>query len=137
MQTRLRHALFDLSLRRKFYNIRPYSGGKCVEFPDELPYNKKWQILKNHEGVADVKDLTLLTWLTQLGLTVALPLVGFILLAVWLRGQCGWGEWVLWVGIGLGLISAIDGLRQSLKILSRLTGGKTDNPPPVSFQEHD
>ena len=85
-----------------------------------------------------MKDPTLLTWLTQLGLTVALPPVMFILLAVWLQRQWGWGEWVLWVGIGLGLISAIDGLRQSLKMLMWLTGRKSDDtPPPVSFQEHE
>ena len=85
-----------------------------------------------------MKTFSLLPWLTQLGLSVALPLVGFIFLAVWLRSQFGWGEWVLWVGIVLGLVSAIDGLRQSLKMLIRLTGRKSDDtPPPVSFQEHE
>lgn len=85
-----------------------------------------------------MKELTLLTWLTQLGLYVALPLVGFVLLAVWLQDQFGWGDWVLWVGIVLGLVSAVDGFRQSLKILARLTGKKSDDtPPPVSFQEHE
>lgn len=85
-----------------------------------------------------MKELTLLTWLTQLGLYVALPLVGFVLLAVWLQDQFGWGDWVLWVGIVAGLVSAIDGLRQALKILARLTGKKSDDtPPPVSFQEHE
>ena len=34
-----------------------------------------------------MKDLTLLVWLTQLGLSVALPLAGFILLALWLRKE--------------------------------------------------
>ena len=85
-----------------------------------------------------MKELTLLTWLTQLGLYVALPLVGFVLLAVWLQDQFGWGDWVLWVGIVLGLVSAVAGLRQSLKILGRLTGKKSDDtPPPISFQEHE
>ena len=50
-----------------------------------------------------MKDLSLLVWLTQLGLSVALPPVCFILLAVWLRDSCGWGGWVLWAGIGLGI----------------------------------
>lgn len=85
-----------------------------------------------------MKELTLLTWLTQLGLYVALPLVGFVLLAVWLQDQFGWGDWVLLLGILAGLVSAIDGLRQALKILARLTGKKSnDTPPPVSFQEHE
>ncbi len=85
-----------------------------------------------------MKDLTLLAWLTQLGLSVALPLAGFILLAVWLRDQHGWGEWVLWAGILLGLISALDGLRISLKALSQITRKKKEDvPPPVSFNDHD
>ena len=53
-----------------------------------------------------MKELTLLTWLTQLGLSVALPLAGFIFLALWLRSQFGWGDWVLWVGIVLGFWGA-------------------------------
>lgn len=85
-----------------------------------------------------MKDLSLLVWLTQLGLSVAFPLAGCVLLAVWLHHRCGWGVWVIWAGILLGLILAIDGLRQSLKTLERLTRNKKDRePPPVSFNEHD
>ena len=85
-----------------------------------------------------MKDLTLLVWLTQLGLSVALPMAGFILLALWLKDSCGWGGWVLWVGIAVGLICAIDGLRISLKTLSKLSKNKKDDsPPPVSFNDHD
>ena len=84
-----------------------------------------------------MKTVSLLPWLTQLGLSVALPLVGFIFLALWLRSQFGWGEWVLWVGIVLGLVSAIDGLRQSLKVLARLSKKDDEDTPPVSFNDHD
>ena len=84
-----------------------------------------------------MKDLTLLTWLTQLGLSVAFPLGGLIVLAVWLRGRFGLGSWVLWVGIGLGLILALDGLRVSLKNLARFGKEKKKEPPAVSFNEHD
>lgn len=85
-----------------------------------------------------MKDLTLLVWLTQLGLSVSTPLAGFILLALWLRDSCGWGSWVLWAGIILGLIGAADGLRISLKALSQLSKtGKEDAPPPLSFNDHD
>lgn len=85
-----------------------------------------------------MKELTLLTWLTQLGLSVALPLAGFIFLALWLRNQFGLGDWVLWVGIVLGLVSAVDGLRYSLKLLTRLTRKNDgDDPPPVSYNDHD
>ena len=85
-----------------------------------------------------MKDLSLLTWLTQLGLSVALPLAGFIFLAIWLRDRLGWGDWVLWVGIVLGLVMALDGLRQSLKHISRLSKRKAgEAEPPVSYNDHD
>ncbi len=84
-----------------------------------------------------MKDVKLIVWLTQLGLSVAVPLAGFILLALWLRSTFSLGGWVLWAGIVVGLIAAIDGLRQSLKILDRLSGKKEDSPPPVSFNDHD
>lgn len=84
-----------------------------------------------------MKELTLLTWLTQLGLSVALPLAGFIFLALWLRSQFGWGDWVLWVGIVMGLISALNGLLQSLRLLAGLSGKKSEEAPPVSYNDHE
>lgn len=85
-----------------------------------------------------MKDLTLLTWLTQLGLSVALPLAGFVMLGVWLRDRFGLGDWVLWAGIIVGLLSALDGLRYCLKNLERLSRQKKDDaPPPLSFNDHD
>lgn len=85
-----------------------------------------------------MKYIGLLVWLTQLGLSVALPPAGFILLAVWLRDRFGWGDWVLWVGIVLGLICAADGLRSSLKAMSRMTKDKQQkDPPPVFYNDHE
>lgn len=84
-----------------------------------------------------MKDLKLLVWITQLGLSVALPLAGFVLLALWLMNRFSFGNWVLWTGIALGILSAIDGLRQSLRMLNRLSEKKEDSPPPVSFNDHD
>lgn len=85
-----------------------------------------------------MKDLTLITFLTQLGLSVALPLAGFVLLAVWLRNTLNWGQWVIFAGIGLGLICAIDGLRATLKAMDRIGNKKKDDaPPPVGFNDHE
>lgn len=85
-----------------------------------------------------MKNLSLLVWLTQLGFSVAFPLAGFVLLAVWLRERFSLGVWVIWIGIILGVICAIDGLRTSLKAMERLSGSKPDRePPPVSFNDHD
>lgn len=86
-----------------------------------------------------MKDLSLLIWLSQLGFSVAFPLAGFILLAVWLRDDQGWGSWVLWVGIILGVICAFQGLRsaiRSMELLSKSKKQKDDQPPPVGFNDH-
>lgn len=84
-----------------------------------------------------MKEYTLLIWLTQLGLSVAMPPVLLILLADWLRKAYGWGSWVIWAAIILGVILAIDGLRTSLKLMARLgEGKKKDNQQPVSYNDH-
>ncbi len=83
-----------------------------------------------------MKDLHLLVWLTQLGFSVAFPLAGFVLLAVWLHNHLGWGVWVIWTGLILGLICAVQGFRDSLKIMEQLSKDKKKEDPPVSFNDH-
>lgn len=83
-----------------------------------------------------MKDFSLLVWLTQLGLSVAVPLGGCIALAAWLRERFGLGGWVIWLGVVLGAAGAVDGLRVNLRALSRLTEDKKD-PPPTAFNDHD
>lgn len=85
-----------------------------------------------------MKNLNLILWLTQLGYSVAFPLAGFTLLAVWLQRRFDLGIWVVLVGIGIGLYCAVDGFRNSLKIMERLGRDekKDDSPPPVSFNDH-
>ena len=85
-----------------------------------------------------MKDLSLLVFLSQLGLSVALPLAGFVLLGVWLHQSCGWGVWALWVGIVIGFLCAIEGLRSTLKAMSTMTKEKKDKQNPgISFNDHD
>ena len=84
-----------------------------------------------------MKNLHLLIWLTQLGLSTAVPLAGFVLLAVWLRNRFSLGSWVLFVGIGLGLFCAVDGFYKSLKLLANMDKEQADKKTPVSFTEHD
>jgi hypothetical protein len=79
----------------------------------------------------------MIVWLTQLGLSVALPPAGIVLLAVWLRDRFAWGNWVIWVGVALGIICAVDGLRTSLKAMERMSRDKEESKPPVSFNDHD
>jgi len=83
-----------------------------------------------------LKNMNLLVWLTQLGLSVALPPLGFVLLAVWLRDRFSWGSWVIWVGIVLGVVCAIDGLRVSLRSMEKMSRNKEEEQPPVSFNDH-
>jgi hypothetical protein len=92
-------------------------------------------ITEEKEGAA-VKDLPLFVFLTQLGLSVALPLGGFIFLGIWLRQRFDLGVWVVLAGIFLGIVSAVDGLRVSLKAMERMTENKKQDPPPVSFNDH-
>lgn len=84
-----------------------------------------------------MKDLSMLVWLSQLGLSVALPPAVLIWLAVWLRDRFGWGQWVIWVGIGLGLYCAVTGFISSLRTLSQMTKDKKQDTPAVSFNDHD
>lgn len=85
-----------------------------------------------------MKDLNLLVWLTQLGISVAAPLGGFIWLGVWLQRRFSLGPWVVLVCVLLGLVCAIDGLRSSLKAMERMVKSKKDKePPPVSFNDHE
>lgn len=86
-----------------------------------------------------MKNLQLLIWMTQLGLSTAAPLAGFVLLAVWLKNRFGLGTWVLFVGIGLGVFSAIDGLRKSLRTMEKQSGKDKQEreEQPRSFNDHD
>lgn len=84
------------------------------------------------------KDVNLLIWLTQLGVSVAAPLAGFTVLGVWLHGSQGWGRWVIFAGLLLGISGAVSGLRSSLRILEGMTAEhKGTGAPPLSFNEHD
>ena len=86
-----------------------------------------------------MKDLNMIGWLTQLGLSVAAPLVCFIGLALWLQQRFDLGSWVLITGVIAGVISAADGFRICLKAMERMSKNRSKDtePPPVSFNDHD
>lgn len=84
-----------------------------------------------------MKNLSLLTWLSQLALSVAVPLLGFIWLGVWLRSRFAWGIWIVIVCVVAGLVFAMDGLRYSLKLMERLAKNETEQETRISFNEHD
>lgn len=85
-----------------------------------------------------MKDINLLVWLTQLGISVVAPLGGFVWLAVWLRSRFDLGAWIVIAGVLLGVVCAADGLRVSLRAMERMSEKKhEDTPPPVSFNDHE
>ena len=84
-----------------------------------------------------MKDLKLLVWLTQLGMSVVLPPTVLIMLAVWLRDRQDWGAWVIWIAIILGMVCAVDGLRTSLKAMEKMSEDKKKPLEGVSFNNHE
>ena len=89
------------------------------------------------DPVSFMKNINLLIWLAQLGISVAAPLGGFIWLGVWLRGRFDLGIWVVLAGVFVGVVCAVDGLRVSLKAMEKMAEQKTSDPPPVSFNDHE
>ena len=84
-----------------------------------------------------MKDLNMLVWLTQVGISVAAPLAAFVFCAVWLRQQFGLGAWIIWVGLALGAVCAVTGFRQCLILMEQMAGRQNkQDPPPVGFNEH-
>lgn len=84
-----------------------------------------------------MKVLRNLVWITQLGLSVVTPLVLFVLLAVWLHDRFGWGTWVIWVGVALGIMGAVGALRNALHTLSRIDSNESGTDTSSSFNNHD
>ena len=82
-----------------------------------------------------MKDLSLIAYITQLGMSIAAPLTGFTLFGVWLRNRLELGAWVIAVFCAVGLISGIHGFIMELKILEKRES-KKDKPVPRSFNGH-
>ena len=67
-----------------------------------------------------MKDLRMLVWLTQVGISVAAPPVVFLLLALWLRSRFDLGAWCILAALALGMICAVSGLRQTLMLMEKM-----------------
>lgn len=84
-----------------------------------------------------MKDLSMLVWLSQVGISVAAPLAAFIFIALWLRSRFGLGVWCIWAALALGIICAVSGLRQSLYLMEKMSKQNSgETKPPVGFNEH-
>ena len=84
----------------------------------------------------NVKVVSYLVGLTQLGLSVAVPLAGFVLLGVWLHNSRGWGGWTVAAGILLGIFGAVGGLYSGFKTLNQML--RQDDPAPTQgYNKHE
>lgn len=86
-----------------------------------------------------MKEWSLLIWIPQFGISVVFPMIGFIMLAVWLQERWGWGGWVLWVCVGCGLITSAVGFRDTARAMLEQAGrsSKKKQNPGVSFNSHE
>lgn len=84
-----------------------------------------------------MKGWGMLIWLPQFGISVVFPLIGFIMLAVWLQERFSMGIWVIWVGILLGLFTAAVGVRDTITAMTQIRDKNKDkDSAPVSFNDH-
>ncbi len=75
-----------------------------------------------------------ITLLTQVGLTVATPLVICIWGASWLKNRFNMGEWIVLVGILLGIGSSVSGLVEFIRYQSKKANKETKTP--TGFNKH-
>lgn len=85
-----------------------------------------------------MRTFRLLTWFTQLGLSVVTPLLLCIWGAVYLKGRFQLGGWIILAGVCLGLGGAVSGFRNSLAAMRREAEAEQQEKrePPVSFNDH-
>ena len=83
----------------------------------------------------ELKDVSLLVFLSQLGLGVALPLTGFVLLGVWLRQVFELGIWIVIVFTALGALFAVQGFINTLRTMDRMA--KKPEDQPLSYNDHE
>ena len=76
-----------------------------------------------------------LVWFTQLGLSIAAPLVICIVGSVWIRDRFAVGGWIVALGVLLGLGAAVSTLWSTLKAMDR-AAREDDRDSGVGFNEH-
>ncbi len=79
----------------------------------------------------------MLIWLTQLGLSAAVPLAGFTFLGIWLHRSLSFGKWALLLCVVLGILSGARGFWDALKTMETMAKDpKERESPPTSFSDH-
>ena len=94
--------------------------------------------VKDEGVIRSMKDLTLLVWLTQLGISVAAPLCVFVGGALWLQNRFAMGSWIVIVGVALGASLAIYEFYRMMKLLDKVGNKKKEKETTaVFFNDHE
>lgn len=86
----------------------------------------------------NTKILSMLLWVTQLGLSILLPLCIFLLAGTWLRQRYDMGMWIMVVLGILGFLTSLSTARSCIRALCKEAreAGK-DEQAPSAFNQHD
>ena len=82
-----------------------------------------------------LRFLRRLVMLTQLGFSMAVPLLICIISCRWLQSRYQLGAWIMLLGIALGIGGAISGVWHSIRPFLDESREKED-PPPHAFNDH-
>ena len=82
------------------------------------------------------KGLQDIIWLTQLGLSMILPLIGWLWLCWWLVTSKGAPIWLYLVFIPVGLAAGAESFYHFYRLMVRRQSPKPGEKPPVSFSRH-
>lgn len=81
--------------------------------------------------------LSLLLWVTQLGLSLLFPLCFFLILAVRLQQRYELGTWiVLLLGL-VGFLTSVSTARSCIRSLRKAAEKASDQKDPASFNDHE
>ena len=85
-----------------------------------------------------MKEWRMLVWITQLGVSVAAPLAGFTLIAIYAQHRWSLPRWIVAVGVLIGLVSAVSNLRMTLRLMKRMDEqNRKSDESTVSYNRHE
>ena len=81
--------------------------------------------------------LSLLLWVTQLGLSLLFPLCFFLILAVRLQQRYELGTWIVLLRGLVGFLTSVSTARSCIRSLRKAAEKASDQKdPPASFNDH-
>ena len=85
-----------------------------------------------------MKQLNLILWVTQFGVSILFPICFFLLLSVWLQQKFDLGMWIVAVFGILGLLTSFSTARSCLRSLLKAAEEVSDSKEkPISFNDHN